>query len=202
MSEYNDEMFIAPLVWFVCSQKDSFPDNGKNHWAYEGVSYLKSTGVLIGYPDGLGYQPLNRSRYEFAIAYWAASSHLASLSAGLQKEIDEIATSKSGPNEIADFNLMRKEFLSNPLLTRAIDYLARARVEFASEIKSCGGDPPTMDRTIATFRPILERYRFPLTGSALQQFPDVPSNSWAASAVWNLRVKGILRGYPDGKFNG
>src|SRR2546423_12896253 len=34
------------------------------------------------------------------------------------------------------------------------------------------------------------------------QFPDVPKDHWAFPAVESLRVKGIVRGYPDGNFRG
>src|SRR2546423_3401973 len=33
-------------------------------------------------------------------------------------------------------------------------------------------------------------------------FPDVPKDHWAFPAVESLRVKGIVRGYPDGNFRG
>jgi hypothetical protein len=31
-------------------------------------------------------------------------------------------------------------------------------------------------------------------------FPDVPSNYWAASAIWSAKMAGYLQGYPDGSF--
>src|SRR5436305_627744 len=40
------------------------------------------------------------------------------------------------------------------------------------------------------------------TQTPVPPFPDVPKDHWAFPAVESLRVKGIVRGYPDGNFRG
>lgn len=48
----------------------------------------------------------------------------------------------------------------------------------------------------------LSTLAIPEFGSALNQFPDVPTNHWAAKAILDLRKHDLLHGYPEGSFNG
>ncbi|WP_119321469.1 S-layer homology domain-containing protein [Capsulimonas corticalis] len=48
--------------------------------------------------------------------------------------------------------------------------------------------PPAGRKTVAS------------SGDARAQFPDVPPGHWAAQAVRDLQLKGVVVGYPGGRF--
>lgn len=206
---YHGGMFALAAIGlaFALQTDESFPDNPRNHWAYEGLSYLKSQGLLVGYPDGLGYpRPKDKTRYELAVSFHAAGVNLRTLTWSLRDQIEEIATVHGGSQEAIQANLKAAQYmlytLRSPLLPRALDYLKRGGHEFAPEMKSLGASEDDITVAIAQYQAILPTLRIPEAGSALKQFPDVPAGHWAAKAVLDLRESDILQGYPDGRFGG
>jgi len=77
---------VSPVV-----RAQNFPDAPENHWAYDALLGLKQAGLLVGYPDGLfkGYRPL--SRYEYAVAAWAAYQKLQSMFQASGQRLDTIS---------------------------------------------------------------------------------------------------------------
>ena len=59
---------IATLVAFAAPAfaANPFADVPMNHWAYDAVAQLASTGCLVGYPDGSYKGPQPATRYEVA----------------------------------------------------------------------------------------------------------------------------------------
>ncbi|HWD39250.1 MAG TPA: S-layer homology domain-containing protein [Fimbriimonas sp.] len=184
----------------------SFPDNAKNHWAYEGISFLKSQGILVGYPDSPGFRhppPDIQSPYEFAVAYHAAYSNLLTMEDELRKEFDRISRAEPGSQQ-ADLDLKEaKEELrkmKDPAFRKAVGSIERATKEFDRELRSLGVDVESMKLYEQSARSFIGSAQVPEPGASFKQFPDVPANHWAAKAVRALRSEGILHGYPDGPF--
>jgi len=205
--------FLALLGLSVCLpvQSDNFPDSPKNHWAYEARSDLKSTGVLVGYPDGLGPHGILHSRYEFATATNAAFTRLHNLASGLESQRDKLALSLFGTAELSKqldgWNLDVKSLTGSRYglgkqLIRQENELVRLIVEFTPELKALGVEVDGLTGQVKRDAQAIRSMRPVQAGEALQQFPDVPADHWAADAVKNLRSLGILHGYPDGKYRG
>ena len=58
----NTPLFLLALLLLPVSgfaQEDSFSDLPKDHYAYEAVTYLRSQGIISGYPDGT-FKPDNK----------------------------------------------------------------------------------------------------------------------------------------------
>src|ERR1700723_3526380 len=84
-------LFIAPA-----QAPDSFPDTPANHWVYEAAGIMKSRGLMVGLPDGLGYFPINRSKTELAVAFHAAANNLKTLLSEFRTDSDRIAHEPAG----------------------------------------------------------------------------------------------------------
>jgi hypothetical protein len=76
-----------------------FPNNGENHWAYEGLARLKSLSLWVGYPDGLGVRVSTISRYEFAVAFHATAFNLSRSSEGVEAEFRQVEQTPRGVPE-------------------------------------------------------------------------------------------------------
>jgi hypothetical protein len=183
----------------------SFPDTPANHWAYEGMAYLKSLGFLIGLPDGIGRGVRPRTRFELAVAYHASGTNLLAFAGGLGELENQIELDPPGSDRAAaDLKFFNEERmkLSNTLLPRTCNYLVRGLKEFSPEIHDLGATDDLLHVAVPQLRSVMSRIRKPHVGRALQQFPDVPAGHWAANAVLEMRKLGLLHGYPDGSFLG
>lgn len=100
---------LFATVSVAAHAQGNFPDSPANHWAYEALSKLKNEGLLVGYPDGLFRGARPASRYELAVAVFAAykslkdsSDHLEQLIANLPKNdsAEQIAELKAALADI------------------------------------------------------------------------------------------------------
>ncbi len=201
-------MFLAAAVAFMVSPMqtpESFPDIPRNHWAYEAQSYLKSQGLAVGYPDGLGVWPRAASRYQFAVFFHAAGSNLRTLDDGLQELLKRIATEEPGTDrangDLAQVEVQLKS-MRNAVIVKAVGYLERGAWEFTPELRSLGASLSDITVPVARYRSEVLTLQLPVPGSALRQFSDVPTDHWAAKAILDLRSHGLIHGYPDGSFRG
>lgn len=73
-------------------------------------------------------------------------------------------------------------------MSEALKTLEMLADRYGTELRILGADPVALHSRIASvfFGP----------------FPDVPANHWAANAVEALHARGLLAGYPSGKFGG
>ncbi len=140
-----------------------------------------------------------------AVVYWACSSHILSLTHRLAEDMESLALAQPGSKEAGRMVEHEREvqvWISQPILSRSLAYLERGSREFAVELNALTASPEIIPKNIAIFRQAIAQFHVVEPGSALRQFSDVAPNHWAAQAVLNLRSNGILRGYPDGKFQG
>lgn len=138
---------------------------------------LKKNGMLVGYPDGLGYyRP--PTRYEFAVAAHASASHLWNLiyDEGIHAELKNPETGACLRDSFWGIRRL------GSLVPRELESM-QARSSFVALIANSGR-------------------RLTNLGVDLGNFPDVPVNHWAAQATKDLKDAGLLRGYPTGKFGG
>ena len=189
-------------------QSDDLPDTPKNHWVYEAISDLKSTGLLVGYPDGLGPGIPNRSRYEFAVAVNAACTRLKNITQQLVETSDRLSQGQGAAG--GDLKALQedRDALSKDVrflrksMARQSEELLRLITTLAPQLKELGLSPSEMKAEVLRDLRVIESLRLPTIGASAKQFVDVPANHWAADAVANLRLPGILHGYPDGLFRG
>ncbi|HZH97948.1 MAG TPA: S-layer homology domain-containing protein [Fimbriimonadaceae bacterium] len=119
------------------------------------------------------------SRYESALAVYVFREKLLSLVSG-----DSL--------KLADRQMLSE---LRPLLPD----LREASIALEPEFRSLGFDPITyyeMVRDLGRSETLIYR----LLGTAA--FRDVPADHWAADAIQDLANKGLLRGYPNGRFGG
>jgi hypothetical protein len=182
-----------------------FPDTPKNHWVYEGQGYLRSQGLLVGFPDGLGYKPLYETRMEFAVLFHTAGANLVADANYLKQSLDQIALDEPGSSQaVKDLDGFAdgQSILTSPLFMKAVGYLEPGLKEFSPELHELGITGDVIHTPLIRFRAIMSTLTTPRPGSALVQFSDVPKGHWAASAVLDLRRAGLLQGFPDGELHG
>ncbi len=148
---------------------------------YEKTLELKKVGLLVGYPDGL-HHGRQDTRYEFAVAAYAALKHLEHL---LEPSVER-PLNREGIRFLAS-HFEKVEWLvqaSAPMLAAmGLDDKARESLVagVAQRFKERG-------ETVHRFRDI--------------RFPDLPKGHWAEAALVKLKQDGILWGDPDGRFRG
>jgi len=174
----------ASLVVGGANVQGDFRDTPKNHWVFEARSYLKSQGLLIGYPDGLGRGlPIpGQSRYENAVYFHAAATNLQSFLDQLNTLRDRLAT------EAPDSDLAKRDAaeltehvtrMRTPLFRKAVAYLAPAQNEFDRELKSLGADPTDFTDPLARYSRTVDTFQIPV----VYQFDSPRTLAIISSAV-------------------
>jgi len=155
-----------------------FPDNGENHWAYEGLARLKSLSLWVGYPDGLGVRVSTISRYEFAVAFHATAFNLSRSSEGVEAEFRQVERTPRGTPQtermLGELAQERKDFeiFASPDVTQI---LLHAKTEFAPELRALGVTKDVFAPAVEEAKFTFAHWRTPIAGIALQQFKDVPT---------------------------
>ena len=62
--------------------------------------------------------------------------------------------------------------------------------------------PEDTKRNIGLIRERARRHGLDINDAAMGRFSDVPVGHWADEAIHNMRMLGIVRGYPDNTFRG
>lgn len=192
---------FATLLTSARFQSNTFADTPENHWAYEAISDLKSSGIVVGFPDGLGRGIRPQGRYEMAVAANAACNRLHAIVDGFRASNSKIALSRSTDEEAKALRSdLTGRYSLRSAMPRHADELHRLIAEFKHELKVLGVNPDQTYRQVTFDAATVLSLRVATPGEALEQFPDVPTNHWAAQAVQNLRANGIIKGYPSGAF--
>lgn len=132
--------------------QDQFPDVPLGHWAYEALEVLRAEGILVGYPDGnyRGQRPL--TRYELAVALYAAYSKLQGSVDGLDDRITEIedwiegnsGTGGASKAELAELkaalDALKKQVDGMAAWGPSIDRLQKMAAEFEKDLAALGVD--------------------------------------------------------------
>jgi len=173
--------------------QDQVLDTPKTHWMFEALVETRKMGLLVGYPDGLGYRRKpGMSKYQFIVAFHAVCANLHDLRRGF----DRMSWTSGDRNSKAQLNetvrILRDWQL--PEYRCVPKALKRIADEFSPEIKTLGAKPETYYEAVGDFETLSG-------GLNLMQFADVPKDHWAAKAVLELRQAGIMDGYPSGRFN-
>ena len=115
---------------------------------------------------------------------------------------DDIAASK-GTERAEEAKLLAQDLGPEfrKMLKRTALELPPLIDEFSPEIRNNLHDPRLLKGQLRRAICLLTSVRVATPGEALRQFPDVPPNHWAASAIQELRAANILHGYPTGKFH-
>jgi len=191
---------LVGLTACLCVQSDDFPDTPKNHWAYEAMADLQSSGFVFNYKDYLGRGPHSVGRFEIAVHTNEAYTKLHGLALSGYETIEAQSKFNIPSKVTVDLNSKYRRLRS--ALDRHEKELVSLIVEFTPELKALGVEVDGLAGQVKRDAYAI-RSMSPLeAGEALQQFPDVPADHWAADAVKNLRSVGILHGYPDGKYRG
>ncbi len=186
---------VLPIGFWTSNRQTSveFPDNGQNHWVYVAKADFQSLGLLIGYTDGLGRGIPGMNNYAAAVFTNGAALQLQSNLNDLSKAV------ASGRISLSE-RMAARSYLAN--LQRSAPRLRKEFTDlfakFDSELTELGADVRRVSEGVRSDLLTLENLQL----EDFKQFVDVPSRHWAASSVLNLRLLGILHGYPDGKFGG
>lgn len=155
-----------------------FPDVPENHWAYDIVKNLKKYDLLVQ----LSSSPFYRFRGGVATHGEFARSLIVSIP----------------KMPLAIRSVSQNTNLPEYVLLENLKVLCK---EFSREIRGLGADLPTLFRQIDEVQAQIQRTRLVLAGK-VPPFPDVPAGHWASGAVETLHSKGLLSGYPSGRFGG
>ena len=194
--------YAALLFLGSPAQSVVFPDSPKNHWVYVAIEDLKGTGWWAGDSGLHSYLARNRTRREIAGAIGLTCVNLHEIIVGLMNVNDEIAASK-GTHRAEEAKLLAQDLGPEfrKVLKRIAVELPPLIDDFAPEIRNNLHDPRRLKGQLRRDICLLTTVRVATPGEALRQFPDVPTNHWAASAIQELRAANILHGYPTGKFH-
>ncbi|MGV3614865.1 MAG: S-layer homology domain-containing protein [Fimbriimonas sp.] len=80
--------------------------------------------------------------------------------------------------------------------------IERLRLTFEYELGHLGLDADECRETRNRIVRRSDHGHIPKPGEVYMAFPDVPKVHWAADAVQGMRMAGVLRGYPNGRFGG
>jgi len=185
----------------------AFLDTPEHHWFYQGLGVAENLGleVIIEKSSyGVGRPPTN---YELSVTLHHVVSQLGALTesarlAGRQAALTTEPTPVTRKTCVEAFANLEafKSSSRQKLLTDLDVFLHRAQKEFGPELAALAGQPMPLGEAVPRFRSFLSSFQPPQFGDAYGQFPDVPSDHWAAKAILDLRKWGIIDGYPDGKF--
>ncbi len=137
---------------------------------------LQKAGIPFGNPLDTGTGRRTVSRYEFAL-------FVGSLLAGAQLVPRTPRIPEYYPT--ADYAALLRR---SPPAQNALLALVK---EFAPELTRLGIDPDAAQSRLAEMAQTTQ----------VKPFPDVPPTHWASRAVQILQEKGLMLGYPDGKYS-
>ena len=166
-------------------------------WVKADFDLLKSDGLLVGYPDGLGYPspiPYPENAFEDAVAVHATVEHCQNIIIGMV----QLAKSQEPDN----WKAFRSDLSGVAAIQARIPMLRSLAKEFRKELDVMGEPKPITltDKLLKTIDEIEAGAK--RVQSLVPPFPDVPKDHWAAKAVEELHQLGILDGYPDGNYRG
>lgn len=148
---------------------------------------LKNAGLLVGYPAGRN----TADSYGVAVAIRATTRHLGQIVERFESRLAELP-----PGPARDQVLERIVAISDwrYLIADLRNVTVSRRYEFT--VMEVDVDALLTSQSEAARRFLI------LTARANGPFADVPKDHWAAQAVDELRLAGILVGYPDLTFHG
>ena len=209
---YNAFMLLIPQVVYAvltsCAFQHGTHDLESNHWVFRSFKELAKCGLLLGMEEDLarGRAPMlgrgarAASTYDVAVGAYSVMSTLKDKANELERDCKAPSLMHSGPTvratvDKANLELKKRNgyIYGGQVVIPIIDFTT-------SELKQLDGDPRDMKTSVNIAIAKLSRAQVTKPGSALVQFRDVPSSHWAASAVLDLRSKGLLLGYPDDKY--
>lgn len=166
---------VAALLFPAVAQgQENFPDVAANHWAYAAVSRMKAEGILVGYPDGLFRGSRPASRYEMAVALYAAYRKLKDLTSSLQSSLDALTKSRDTANQVREISDAIAQLQSQLDALKGygpdIADLKRASDTFELELEQLGVNVEAMRRELAGLGArvsALEKESRPLTSMAM-----------------------------------
>jgi len=167
---------LSALLIVPALAQDNFPDVPESHWAYKELARMKQEGLLVGYPDGLFRGGRPASRYELAVAVYAAWSNLKGVTDGLKTQIDDI-TSRLGnaatKQDIDNLKSMIDALTAevNRIKSEDIAQLRRMADEFRTELAKMGVDVDQLKKDMGDMKGKvdelwLHRLPFDVTGDA------------------------------------
>ncbi len=177
-----------------------------DHWVFNSFKELKKVRLLRGMDEDLaeGHEPyLGRggpspaTRYSVADGSYTTTSLLRDKANDLERDCKLPSLLPPGQSATEAFNKATAELKSRngyvyggQVVIPIIDFSSK-------QLKELGGDSIEMKTTVRIAVAKLQRAQVTQPGSALVQFRDVRKDHWAASAILELRSKGLLNGYPE-----
>lgn len=198
---------LAFIAWFGLWTDGTklFRDTPANHWFIEGMALAKKDGILVGYPDGLGYFP-PPTRDLSAVKYLLAVKGYQTFARSLLADRETIQKATDGKPLSCDFlSGYRSDWEAFRILPVHFAFLCRAEAEFYPQVRKLRALEPGEIPTLAELRRTVNRvmaFGPAVPGQRYQEFTDVPRTHWASEAIRDLRAAGLIDGYPDQTFRG
>jgi hypothetical protein len=150
----------------------------REHWTYGAMENLHAVGLTPDDPGGYFDGKESRGRLEFAARLVTAFKKMPRMgSTGLLMETNTLGRVTYSPTAAADIRRLAREFMP--------------------ELIDFGYTPGGVQR-LSNELALL----YVDQAHRAEPFQDIPSRHWSYRAVERLRLRGVMRGYPDGSFRG
>lgn len=191
LKSYPRVSMFTSLPSLVALLMASAAQDAATNWEVAAWRRLRSEHLAVGYPDGHHQLQRMPSKLEVAVAAHATTRYLRDVVSEREKMLRD-ATSGSDRNQVVE-----KIRASNGWRYLFAD-LRRLTVMRRYELKVMEVD---VEALLTSQSEYVRRYLV-LTAQANGPFNDVSKDHWAYRAVDELRLAGILVGYPDLTFQG
>lgn len=157
---------------------------------------------LTSYPSERSFGRCPVSSWEAAVAIHASLTMARDSMKEFEKGSSELAWNGWGPKaeartkKVADALTSVRGFAVNKA---AFDRMFKT---FEWELAMLGVDARDVSQISQRVVARAPHLHMPRPGEVYMAFPDVPQDHWASHAVSQMRMQGILRGQPDGRFGG
>lgn len=185
-----------------------FPDIPSHRWTFEGLQDLRNEGLfdvgafvklypvyVLRWSHGFGSSRPS-ARKELAQALILSCQTTMDLSSSVFAAATHGGTVGSGPKPTYDIGKIDFRGPGNPytIFGKLFD-------EFSSNVIDLHQDPVELKyRTMQALRSV-QQLQASQPRALVRQFPDVPTDHWAAASVLALRQLGVIHGYPGGTFD-
>jgi hypothetical protein len=193
-------LFVCACLGFAVADAP-FPDTPKNHWVYVSMKQMRKDHLWYRVNDNVPKRAV-ATRMDVATKTLLLALDSKNLLDSLQSNAQmvsvpaEDAQSKQwAKNFAADFP--KRKILYRNHLKQVKKLWNYFKPEIAIVAKTLKVDPRLVSNNLTVEQKELEKIHLAGKVAMSEGFSDVPAGHWAAKAVSELKVEGILVGYPS-----
>lgn len=186
----------------LCAADQPFPNTPKNRWVYGTLWAIKKDHLWYRVNDSVPHREVP-TRMDLATKTFYLALDSKDLIDSFQNTAQMVSVPAGDPaskkwarNFVADFPKRKKLYATH--LQRVEKLWHFFRPEVLTVAKRMKVDPVSLGKRLAAEKAELNGVKLAKPVALDANFPDVPSDHWAAKAVLELKTAGILAGYPAG----